>query len=140
MLPSGPVTRRGGEIAMQGYSISSTCRHPEEAWALAKYLTRPEAIAAIVERGSLAVRRSVAEAIMRDPRRTSRPRNLRAVYRQFAYGEPIPHNPNFLEIVADIIQPEIDRMLLGELTPEQAGRRATAAVDAFLATFDPGSS
>ncbi|MDB6127205.1 MAG: N-Acetyl-D-glucosamine transport system, sugar-binding protein, partial [Verrucomicrobia bacterium] len=45
MLPKGPVTRRGGELAMAGYSISRESQHPEEAWALAKFLTRPEAVA-----------------------------------------------------------------------------------------------
>jgi multiple sugar transport system substrate-binding protein len=137
MLPSGPVTRRGGELAMAGYSISRTSRHPEEAWALAKFLTRPEAIAAIVARGSLSVRRSVAEAVTRAPGPHVNPHNLAAVYRQFEFGEPIPHHANYIEIMGQIVQPEIDRMLLGELTPEEAGRRAAAAVNAFLVTFDP---
>jgi ABC-type glycerol-3-phosphate transport system substrate-binding protein len=62
------VRRKGGELTMAGYSVSKTSPHPEEAWALAKFLTRPEAIARIVARGSLSVRRSVAEAQMRDAR------------------------------------------------------------------------
>ena len=138
MLPAGPATRKGGELAMAGFSIGRTSRHPEEAWALAKFLTRPEAIAAIVARGSLSVRRSVAEAVMRAPGPRANPRNLEAVYRQFEFGEPIPHHANFIEIMSQIFQPEVDRMLLGEITPEEAGRRATAAGNAFLATFGPG--
>lgn len=92
LLPEGPVTRKGGELAMAGYSVSKTSPHPEEAWALAKFLTRPEAIARIVARGSLSVRRSVAEAQMRDARPEDRPRNLAAAYRQFQYGEHIPRH------------------------------------------------
>ena len=34
-----------------------------------------------------------------------------------------------------VIQPEIDRMVLGELSPEEAARRATRQVNAFLDTF-----
>lgn len=136
LLPEGPVTRKGGELAMAGYSVSKTSPHPEEAWALAKFLTRPEAIARIVARGSLSVRRSVAEAQMRDARPEDRPRNLAAAYRQFQYGEHIPRHSHYIEIMLQIVQPEVDRMLLGEFGPEEAGRRAAAAVNAFLATFD----
>lgn len=135
LLPAGPVTRKGGELAMAGYSVSKTSRHPEEAWQLAKFLTRPEAVARIVARGSLSVRRSVAEAQMRDAKPGDRPRNLAAAYRQFQYGQPIPRHSHYIEILLQIVQPEIDRMLLGEFGPEEAGRRAAEAVNAFLATF-----
>jgi multiple sugar transport system substrate-binding protein len=140
LLPVGPAGRSGGELAIAGYSISRESRHPEETWQLAKFLTRPAAIAAIVARGSLAVRRSVAAASLRVPGPHAPPHNLAAAYRQFEFGEPIPHHANYLELMSLIIQPEIDRMVLGELTPEEAGRRAAAAVDAFLVTFDPKAS
>jgi multiple sugar transport system substrate-binding protein len=137
LLPAGPASRSGGELAIAGYSISRESRHPEETWELAKFLTRPEAIAAVVKHGHLSVRRSVAEAVMSAPGAHANPRNLAAAYRQFEFGEPIPHHPNYIEIMFQVVQPEVDRMLLGEITPEQAGRRAAAAVNAFLATFDP---
>ena len=139
LLPRGPVTRKGGELAMAGYSVSKTTPHPEEAWRLAKFLTRPEAIARIVARGSLSVRRSVAEAQMRDAKPDDRPQNLAAAYRQFEYGQPIPRHSHYIEIMLNIVQPEVDRMLLGEFGPEEAGQRAAAAVNAFLATFDPNA-
>jgi multiple sugar transport system substrate-binding protein len=140
LLPAGPVTRKGGELAMAGYSISRTSQHPEEAWALAKYLTRPAAVAEVVARGGIAVRRSVAEAVMHAPGRRANPRNLEGIYRQFEFGEPIPHHANYIELVTQIFQPEIDRMLLGEQTPEETGQRAAAAGNAFLATFDPAAT
>jgi multiple sugar transport system substrate-binding protein len=135
VLPAGPATRNGGELAMAGYSISRESQHPEEAWQLAKFLTRPAAIAAVVARNSLSVRRSVAEAQMRQAGPRPNPHNLEAAYRQFAYGEPIPHHPNYIELMYQVIQPEIDRMVLGELTPAEAARRATFQVNAFLDTF-----
>jgi multiple sugar transport system substrate-binding protein len=137
LLPAGPASRSGGELAIAGYSISRESRHPEEAWTLAKFLTRPQAITAIVARGSLSVRRSVAEAVLRRPGPPANPHNLAAAYQQFEFGEPIPHHANYIELMSQIIQPEVDRMLLGELTPEETGRRAAVAVNAFLATFDP---
>jgi multiple sugar transport system substrate-binding protein len=140
LLPAGPASRKGGELAIAGYSISRESRHPEEAWALAKFLTRPEAIAAVVQHGHLSVRRSVADAVMRAPGPRANPRNLAAAYRQFEFGEPIPHHANYIEIMFQVVQPEIDRMLLGELTPEEAARRAAVEVNAFLATFDPSAS
>jgi multiple sugar transport system substrate-binding protein len=137
LLPKGPVTRSGGELAMAGYSVSSTSEHVEEAWELAKFLTRPEAVSAIVERGSLSVRRSVAEAVMQNEGPRANPHNLEAAYRQFEFGEPIPHHENFIEIMTQIVQPEVDLMLLGDLSPEETGRIATEKVNAFLATFNP---
>ena len=138
MLPQGPVTRTGGELTIAGYSLSRTSRHPEQAWAFAKFLTRPEAIAAIAKRSSLSVRRSVADQTIgaRGPR--ARPKNLEAAYRQFAFGQRIPLQENFIEVMILIVQPEIDRMLQGAHTPEEAGRRAAEAVNMYLATFNPG--
>lgn len=135
VLPAGPATRRGGEIAISGYAMSRSTPHREETWALMKFMTRPAAHAAIVARGNISVRRSLADAALRDPHRTAPPHNLAAVYRQFAFAEPIPRHPNFIEIMIQVVQPEIDRMVLGELTPEEAGRRAAAAANAYLATL-----
>jgi multiple sugar transport system substrate-binding protein len=137
MLPAGPAGRRGGEVAFAGYALSKTTRRREAAWELMKFLTRPAVTAAIVARGGTSVRRSIAETEMHDPRRQGRPQNLAAVYRQLEFSLPIPRHPNFLEIMLQVVQPEVDRMVLGELTPEEAGRRAAAAVNAFLDTFDP---
>ncbi len=136
LLPSGPAGRAGGEIAIGGYSLSKTTPHPEAAWALMKHLTRKESVAAIVARGGVAVRRSVAEAQLRDPGRKDRPRNLAAVYRQLEFARPIPRHPHYIEIMLQIVQPEVDRMVLGELTPEETGRRAAAAANAFLDVFN----
>lgn len=135
ILPAGPVTRAGGEIAIGGYSLSKRSRHPEATWALMKFITRPEKMSAIVARGGVSVRRSVAEAQLRDPGRTDRPRNLAAVYRQLEFARPIPRHPHYIEIMLQIVQPEVDRMVSGAQTPEETGRRAAAAVNAFLDIF-----
>ena len=135
LLPAGPHSRAGGEVAIAGYSLSRTCRYPEATWELMKFMTRPEIIEQVVARGGVAVRRSIAEAEMRDPHGRKHPENLAAVYGQLQYSLPIPRHPNFIEIMLQVAQPEVDRMILGELSPEETGRRAAAAVNAYLATF-----
>ena len=135
LLPAGPASRTGGEVAIAGYSLSKTCQHPEEAWALMKWMTRPAATEEVVRRGSISVRRSIADAHVHDPRRTGNPHNLAAVYEQLKYSLPIPRHPNYIEIMLQVVQPEVDRMVQGEITPEEAGRRAAAAVNDYLATF-----
>lgn len=135
LLPAGPASRTGGEVAIAGYSLSRTCQYPEEAWALMKYMTRPAAIVEVVKHGSISVRRSIAEAEIHNPHRTGHPRNLAAAYAQLKYSLPIPRHPNYIEIMLQVVQPEVDRMILGEISPEEAGRRAAAAVNDYLATF-----
>ncbi len=140
ILPAGPASRRGGELAIAGYAMSKTARYPEETWQLLKFLTRRETVAEVVARGGIAVRRSVAEAHLRNLRPSDRPRHMAAVYHQMDFADPIPRDAHFIELMLKIVQAEIDRMILGELTPEEAGRRAAAAANAFLATFGSSDS
>ena len=135
LLPAGPASRTGGEVAIAGYAMSNTCKFPEETWALMKWMTRRAATEEVVRRGSIAVRRSQAERHIHDPHRAGNPRNLTAVYEQLKYSLPIPRHANFIEIMLQVVQPEVDRMVLGQLTPEEAAHRATKAVNEYLATL-----
>ena len=132
MLPAGPAGRAGGEIAVGAYGITRGSSHPEAAWRLLKFIVSPENIREQVRLGTLSVRRSVAEELLLVPGRTDRPRNMAAVYRQIQCARPIPRSPDYIEIALEIIQPEIDRMILGDLTPEVAARCATDAANRFL--------
>ena len=78
------------------------------------------------------VRKSVAEELLLGKSHTDRPYNIAAVYEAIKYAEPIPRSPDIIEISIDIIQPEIDRMILGDLTPEQAAKRATESANRFI--------
>lgn len=135
LLPIGPASRNGGELAIAGYSINRHTPHAEEAWLLLKFLTRPEASLEVMRHGSISPRRAVAAVQIGERQGGDRPRNVAAAYDQIQYARPIPRHPYYIEIMQQIVQPEIDRMVQGELTPEQAARRATAGVNAFLATF-----
>ncbi len=135
LLPIGPATRSGGELAIAGYGINRHTPVAEEAWLLLKFLTRPEAALEVMRHGSISPRRSVAAVQIGERQAGDRPRNVAAAYDQIQYAQPIPRHPYYIEIMLQIVQPEIDRMVQGELTPEQAARRATDGVNAFLATY-----
>jgi ABC-type glycerol-3-phosphate transport system substrate-binding protein len=139
LLPIGPVSRVGGELAIAGYGINRETRHRDEAWALLKFLTRKEVAMEIARRGSISPRRSVAQAQINERRPDDRPRNIAAAYEQIKYAQPIPRHPHFIEIMLQIVQPEVDRMVQGDLAPEEAARRAAAGVNAYLATFRPAA-
>jgi len=135
LLPIGPASRSGGELAIAGYGINRHTAHPEEVWTLLKFLTRREAALEVMRHGSISPRRSVAAVQIGERRPGDRPRNVAAAYAQIPYAQPIPRHPYYIEIMLQIVQPEIDRMVQGELSPEQAARRAADGVNAFLATF-----
>ena len=135
LLPAGPHSRTGGEVAIAGYSMSKTTKHPAETWELIKFMTRRAATEAAVAHGGVGARRSIAEAQMRRTDRTEHPQNLTAVYAQLDYSLPIPRHHDFIEIMLQVVQPEVDRMVLGEFGPEECGRRAAAAANHYLDTF-----
>lgn len=132
MLPIGPNGRQGGEIAIRAYGITRNSQNPEAAWKLIKFMVTPEYIRSNVKRGGLSVRRSIAEEFLRATNNLPRPHNLAAVYEQIKYALPLPRSTDYIELSLNIIQPEIDRMIRGDLTPEQAARNATEAADRFL--------
>lgn len=132
VLPIGPAGRAGGEIAIGAYGITRSSRHPEAAWRLMKFIVSPESIRSYARQGALPVRRSVAEELMNAPDRTARPRQVNAVYEQIAYARPIPRSPDFIELALEVIQPEMDRMIRGDLTPEEAARRAARAANRYI--------
>lgn len=128
-LPKGPAGRRGGEISLTALGIAKDSPEREAAWKFLKFMSSTESIRAHVDRGYVAIRRSVA-AEGRD--RKLAPRNRAAVERALESAEPIPSSKDFVEIALDLVQPEIDRMLTENVPPAEAARSATRAADAFL--------
>ena len=136
LLPKGPARRHGGEIAVGAFAVTKNCRHPEAAWELVKHLASKEGVIAEVRAGGLPSRRSVAEELMLGPDRLNeRPPSVEYAFEQIEYSMTIPRSPDYIEIAIEVIQPEIDRMLQGELTPEQACRRAAEAANRFIETL-----
>jgi multiple sugar transport system substrate-binding protein len=135
VLPAGPAGRAGGEMAVESYGISRDCREVEAAWALIKLIVSRESIRKLADAGVMPVRRSVSDEVLLRSARKAGPANVAAVFQQVKDARPIPRSPNYIELALEIIQPEIDRMLLNEQSPEETARRATEAANRFLAVL-----
>jgi len=135
-LPKGPSGRRGGEISLNALGIAKASPEREAAWRFLKFMSSKESVRAHVDRGYVAIRRSVA-AERRDMGKA--PRNRAAVERALESAEPIPSSKDFVEIALDLVQPEIDRMLTENVPPEEAAKAATKAADAFLKATSGGA-
>jgi multiple sugar transport system substrate-binding protein len=125
-LPKGPSGRRGGEISLTGLGISKDSPVRESAWKFLKFMSSEESIRMHVEKGYLAIRRSVAKETQ------SSDRNYKAVNIALESSEPIPSSKDFVEIALDLVQPEIDRMITENIPPAQAAEAASRAANAFL--------
>ena len=112
---------------------AAACEHCRNGFEVRQSMNDP-ALEKCPRCGS-AVRRAISAPNI-NFRPSDRPHHMAAVYRQMDFADPIPRDEHFIELMLKIVQPEIDRMMLGEFTPEEAGRRAAAAANAFLATFD----
>jgi multiple sugar transport system substrate-binding protein len=137
LLPSGPNGRAGGEVAVDAIGIAGNARHPEAAWGLMKRVVSVDGIRRHAELGFPPVRRSVAEEtiLKGEPgKRAQSPQNAEALYAALDHALPIPRHPDFIEIAIQLVQPEIDMMLEGKQTPEEAARRAAQATNRFLDT------
>jgi len=132
ILPKGPATRRGGEVAIDSFGISrdSTCR--EQAWEFVKFMSSPEAGRAHVERGYLPVRRSVTQEMLSRRDAAAHPRNIAAAYEQLKYAERVPRSPDYIEIAMEVIQPDVDRMLDKQLDVADTCRGAAESANRFI--------
>ncbi len=135
VLPKGPAGRAGGELAVEAYALSNTCAHPEAAWTFLKFVSSRDGLRPFVARGNVPVRWSLAREFFEAPDRTVRPANWRALYRALEGAQPTPQTPDFIEVVLEIIQPEIDLMIEGRQTPAETAARASRAADAFISTL-----
>ena len=132
ILPQGPVTRCGGEIAMDAFGVYKDSKCPEAAWRVLKFISSKEGIRRHVKMGFLSTRKSVAEELLFAPDRKEHPANVKAVYEAMKYAKPIPRSPDYIEIATDVIQPEIDRMVHENSSVAEACRKATEAANRFM--------
>jgi multiple sugar transport system substrate-binding protein len=131
-LPAGPSGQTGAELAIDAVAITARCRNPDAAWDLMKRLLDPAVLEKAVALGAMPVRLSVARATLLAPGRTEAPRNTRALFDALASAKTAPHTAAFSELAIDVIQPEIDRMLAGRATVEEASARAADGAEALL--------
>ena len=132
ILPKGPVTRAGGEVAVDSVGVSRDSEHVEQAWQFVKFMSSKESVRLHVENGYLPVRKSVAQEMLMRPGRTARPRNVMAAYEQLKYAQRVPRSPDYLEIALEVIQPDVDRMLDKQLDVAATCRSAAESANRFI--------
>jgi multiple sugar transport system substrate-binding protein len=136
LLPSGPYSQAGGEMALEAIGMSNATPHKEACWRFLKFMMSKRAIRAHVDAGYLSIRKSVANETHLSASHTTSPRNVKAAYDALAVGQSMPHGGDWIEMALDVIQPEIDRMLADERADVAAAcRRATQAADDFIRTI-----
>jgi multiple sugar transport system substrate-binding protein len=136
LLPAGPYSQAGGEMALEALGISNASPHQEACWRFLKFMMSPRSVKAHVDAGYLSIRQSVAAETHLSPSRTTSPRNVRAAYDALAVGKSMPHGGDFIEVALDVIQPEIDRMLADPKADVAAAcGRAARAADDFIVTL-----
>ena len=123
--PDGP-----GDSVAYGSSlvIPRHSKHPDAAWELIEYLSRPDVQVRFYELlGDLPARRSAWESpvLKGDPK-------LRAFRAQLEHMRPAPQVPEWEQIV-NMMQQVAARAVAGELTIDQATAQMEAQADAILA-------
>jgi multiple sugar transport system substrate-binding protein len=134
VLPRGFATSKGGELALEGWGVNAATKDPKAAYKVASFLVSPEVLKAQWDFAQVSVsRKSVAEGILATPKakRTS-PQNLEALFDGIASGVTLPRNIPFIKVTQEVVQPYIDKMLEGTLSPRQAADQATAAANKAL--------
>ncbi|HEV2296806.1 MAG TPA: sugar ABC transporter substrate-binding protein [Tepidisphaeraceae bacterium] len=132
ILPRGPVTRSGGEFAVDSFGISRDSTRRETAWEFIKFLVSKESVRMHVRNGFLPVRKSVAEEMLMRTDRDAHPRNIKAAYEQLKYAQQVPRSPDFIEIALEVIQPDVDRMLDKQLDVAETCRSAAESANRFI--------
>lgn len=132
ILPRGPVTRSGGEISMEAIGMSKDSPEKEACWRYLKFMMSRTSVREHVDAGYLAIRKSVAGETLLSSSHTNYPHNVQAAYDSLEFAVSIPRSPDFIEIAMDVIQPEIDRMLIGPSDVTTTCKRATVAADRFI--------
>lgn len=109
--------------------VSRATAHPEEAVALARFLTSERAQRAILE-GTLYPTRT---ALYRDPELLARYPHLPHIHDLMLGGVPRPVSPNYL-LLSTTMQPEISAVLVGLKSPARAIAETRHRLDYFLAS------
>lgn len=121
---------RASLLGMENYAVSSTTRHPEEAWQLFSFLLSKQAQTVMAEKlEKQPSRQSVANASYVTATTSY---NRRVFVEALAYAHIAPNVPNWERIKPLIDQP-LDRLWLGQTTVPKATDDIVREVDKLLA-------
>jgi multiple sugar transport system substrate-binding protein len=134
VLPRGSATTKGGELALEAWGVNAKTANPAAAYKVTEFLTSADFLA--VQFSALGLpptRISVANAALAVPFASRKsPQNLEALFAGIKSGMTLPRSIPFIKVTQEVVQPFIDKMLEGTLTPAQAGSQATAAANKAL--------
>lgn len=135
VLPRGPKTSKGAELALEAWGVSAKTANKAAAYEAVKFLTSVKFLTTQWDELRLPpTRQSVAKAALAVPvAKRQSPQNLEALFGGIATGMTLPRTIPFIKVTQEVVQPLIDKMLEGTLTPTQVGDQATAAANKALA-------
>ncbi len=134
VLPQGSKTAKGGELALEAWGVNAKTANKDAAYKVAKYLTSTDFLTIQwTKLGLPPTRQSVAKIAMAVPaaKRTS-PTNIESLFRGIKTGMTLPRTIPFIKVTQEVVQPFIDKMIEGTLTPTEAGQQATDAANKAL--------
>jgi multiple sugar transport system substrate-binding protein len=135
VLPRGSRTAKGAELALEAWGVSAKTANKQAAYEAVKFLTSVKFLTTQWDELRLPpTRQSVAKAALAVPvAKRQSPQNLEALFGGIATGMTLPRTIPFIKVTQEVVQPLIDKMLEGTLTPAQVGDQATAAANKALA-------
>lgn len=135
VLPRGSKTSKGAELALEAWGVSAKTANKQAAYEAVKFLTSVKFLTTQWNDLRLSpTRQSVAKAALAVPvAKRQSPQNLEALFGGIATGMTLPRTIPFIKVTQEVVQPLIDKMLEGTLTPAQVGDQATAAANKALA-------
>jgi multiple sugar transport system substrate-binding protein len=129
-LPGRTRERRGlGATGGSHLGVARASRHPEQAIALARFMTSERAQRALLA-GTLYPART---ALYQDAGLVSRHPSLPRIYALMLAGRPRPVTPNYL-LLSTTLQPEFSAVLVGLRAPGPALADARRRLEYFLAS------
>ena len=134
VLPRGSKTAKGAELALEAWGVSVKTANKQAAYEAVKFLTSAKFLTTQWDDLRLSpTRQSVAKAALAVPfAKRQSPQNLEALFGGIATGTTLPRTIPFIKVTQEVVQPLIDKMLEGTLTPAQVGDQATAAANKAL--------
>lgn len=133
VLPKGITKSEGGEFAVEAFGISKNSKNADAAWEVLKFWTGSEGSEFMIDLGRPTARKSIAMKLLTTPKEErTNPKNIEAVYAAVDTGMVLPTNPNFTPCTQQVVQPIIDKMLEGKMTPAEAAKEATIKANEYL--------
>ena len=127
VLPKGSKTNKGGELSAEAWGISAKSDNKAAAYKALAFLVSKDFLTTSWEKlGLPPTRMSVAAMAMAVPKsKRLAPKNIEALFAGIKTGMTLPNNIPFIKVTQEVVQPLIDKMLEGTLTPAQVGEQAT---------------